>query len=124
MPRKLILDTDPGVDDAMAIEFTLNSPELELLGLTTIFGNVDVELATVNALRLLDLAGRSDIPVAKGASKPLVDDFLGGAQFVHGDDGQGNVFQPESNNRIIDLSAADFIIEQIKKFPNEVTLAA
>ncbi|MEN0051330.1 MAG: nucleoside hydrolase [Bacteroidota bacterium] len=124
MPHKLIIDTDPGVDDALAIQFTLNSPELELLGLTTIFGNVDVDLATTNALRLLDLGGCSDIPVAKGTAKPLVDSFLGGAQFVHGDDGQGNTFRPESKNKAIELSAADFIIEQVKKYPHEVVLAA
>jgi len=124
MSRKLIIDTDPGVDDAMAIQFTLNSREFELLGLTTIFGNVDVDLATINALRLLDLAGRSDIPVAKGASQPLEDQFSGGVPFVHGDDGQGNTFRPESTNKAIDLSATDFIIEQVKKYPNEVTLAA
>ena len=124
MPHKLIIDTDPGVDDALAIQFTLNSPELELLGLTTIFGNVGIDLATTNALRLLDLAGRSDIPVAKGTSKPLVDAFLGGVPFVHGDDGQGNTFRPASENQAIDLSAADFIIEQVKKYPHEVTVAA
>lgn len=124
MSRKLIIDTDPGVDDAMAIQFTLNSPEFELLGLTTVFGNVNVDLATTNALRLLDLGGRSGIPVAKGASQPLVDSFLGGVAFVHGDDGQGNTFRPESKNKAIDLSAADFIIEQVKKYPHEVTLAA
>ncbi|MEM8524488.1 MAG: nucleoside hydrolase [Bacteroidota bacterium] len=124
MPRKLIIDTDPGVDDALAIQLTINSPELELIGLTTIFGNVDVGLATENALRLLDLAGRSDIPVAKGAAKPLVDPFVGGAQFVHGEDGQGNTFRPKSANKTIELSAVDFIIEQVKKYPNEVTLAA
>ena len=65
MPRKIIIDTDPGIDDSMAIFYALNSPEIELLGLTTIFGNASTEICTTNALRLLEIAGRSDIPVHK-----------------------------------------------------------
>jgi inosine-uridine nucleoside N-ribohydrolase len=121
--QKIIIDTDPGVDDAMAIQFALNSPELEIMGLTTIYGNVNLNLCTTNALRLLDLANRGDIPVAVGASKPLSRPFNGGVAFVHGDDGQGNVFRPESNLKPINQSAEDFIIEQVKKYPNEVILA-
>ena len=64
MAQKIIFDTDPGIDDAMAILFALAAPELEIVGLTTIFGNVHTDLATQNALRLLAFAGRSDIPVA------------------------------------------------------------
>ncbi len=67
MARKIIIDTDPGVDDAMAIFFALRSPELDVIGLTTVFGNVHTDLATTNALRLLEIAGRTDIPVARGA---------------------------------------------------------
>lgn len=123
MPQKIIIDTDPGVDDAMAIQMALNSPELDIIGLTTIYGNVGLELCTANALRLLDLAKRSDIPVAKGAAKPLKRPFSGGVPFVHGDDGQGNTFRPESQRKSIDPSAVDFIISQVKKYPNEVILA-
>ena len=71
MPRKIIIDTDPGVDDTMAIFFALCSPELEVVGLTSIFGNVHTALATKNALRLLEIAGRADIPVAHGADDAL-----------------------------------------------------
>lgn len=122
MPRKIIIDTDPGVDDAMAIFFALRSPELELIGLTTIFGNVHTDLATTNALRLLEIAGRRDIPVAKGADNPIAGPFGGPVPFVHGEDGQGNVFLPAPITSPIEKSAAQFIIEQIMAAPGEVTL--
>ena len=70
-PSPIIIDTDPGVDDAMAIFYALASPELEVVGLTTVFGNAHVEVCTANALRILDVAGRPDIPVAHGAARPL-----------------------------------------------------
>jgi inosine-uridine nucleoside N-ribohydrolase len=124
MPQKIIIDTDPGVDDAMAIQFALNSPELEVIGLTTVYGNVNLELCTINALRLLDLANRPDIPLSKGAGRPLKRPFGGGVAFVHGDDGQGNVFRPESELKPINQSAEDFIIEQVKKYPNEIILVS
>ena len=82
--RKIIIDTDPGIDDAMAIFYALASPELEVLGLTTVFGNAHVEVCTANAIRLLDIAGRADIPVAHGAGRPLAMPYRGPADFVHG----------------------------------------
>ncbi len=66
MARKLIIDTDPGVDDAMAIFYALSSPEFEVVGITTIYGNATVSICTQNALRLLEIAQRFDIPVAAG----------------------------------------------------------
>lgn len=66
-PKKIIIDTDPGIDDAMAIFVALRSPEVEVIGLTTIYGNVYTTLATRNALHLLEVAGRTDIPVAEGS---------------------------------------------------------
>src|SRR5512147_2871787 len=101
MAQKIIIDTDPGVDDTMAIFFALRSPELDVIGLTTIFGNVETELATTNALRLLEIAGRPDIPVAKGADHPLAGPFAGAVPFVHGDDGQGNVFLPPPTTKAV-----------------------
>ena len=123
MPRKIIIDTDPGVDDTMAIFFALCSPELEVVGLTTIFGNVHTELATKNALRLLEIAGRADIPVAQGALDPLTRPFEGPVPFVHGADGQGEIFLPDPAGAPIDLSAAQFIIKQLRANPGEITLA-
>ncbi|MDE2855992.1 MAG: nucleoside hydrolase [Chloroflexota bacterium] len=122
MPRKIIIDTDPGVDDSMAIFFALCSPELDVIGLTTIFGNVHTELATKNALRQLEIAGRAEIPVAQGAVDALAQPFEGPVPFVHGEDGQGDIFAPDPAGTAIDLSAAQFIIEQLRAHPGEITL--
>jgi inosine-uridine nucleoside N-ribohydrolase len=121
-PKKIIIDTDPGVDDAMAIFFALKSPELDVVGLTTIFGNVHTELATTNALRLLEIADRVDIPVAKGAEAPMAGPFGGPVPFVHGDDGQGNVHLPVPSTEPVPEPAAEFIVDQIMSFPGEITL--
>jgi inosine-uridine nucleoside N-ribohydrolase len=122
MPRKIIIDTDPGVDDTMAIFFALRSPELDVIGLTTVFGNVHTDLATFNALRLLEIAGRTDIPVARGSDNPLTRPFKGPVPSVHGDDGQGNVHLPPPHTRRVSGSAAKFIIDQVRKAPGEITL--
>ena len=90
MTRKLIIDTDPGVDDAMAIFMALASSELDVVGLTTIFGNAATVDTTRNARRLLDAAGRDDIPVAAGADAPLVAAYIGPVPWVHGHNGLGD----------------------------------
>lgn len=120
--RKIIIDTDPGIDDTMAIYFALRCPELDVIGLTTIFGNVHTPLATTNALRLLEIAGRSDIPVAKGADDPLAVPFGGPVPFVHGEDGQGNIFLAPPTTSAIEMPAAQWIVEQVMKHPGEITL--
>jgi inosine-uridine nucleoside N-ribohydrolase len=122
MPRKIIIDTDPGVDDTMAIFFALRSPELEVIGLTSVFGNVAVEMATTNALRLLEIADRVDIPVARGSANPLASAFGGPVPHIHGEDGQGNVFLPPPTTRAVDRTAAEFIIDQVMAAPGEITL--
>ena len=122
MPQKIIIDTDPGVDDSMAIFFALCSPELDVIGLTTIFGNVHTRLATTNALRLLEIAGRQDIPVAQGASDALTGPYEGPVPFVHGVDGQGDINLPEPAGQALDISAAQFIIEQLRAQPGEISL--
>src|ERR1043165_5543427 len=96
MPRRVIFDTDPGVDDAMALFFLLRSPELELEAITTVFGNVDVEQTTRNALILLDVAGRAEIPVAGGAGRPIMPhrQRQQGGAVVHGDNGLGGAALP------------------------------
>lgn len=124
MTKKIIIDTDPGIDDAMAILLALKSPELELVGLTTIFGNVHTDLATENALRLIELAGRADIPVAHGTDSPLIIPLAGVANQVHGRDGLGNKFLPPPQGKAVDKRAAEFIIETILNDPNQVTLVA
>src|SRR6185369_9370395 len=106
--QRIIIDTDPGIDDAMAIFFALNSPELELIGLTTTFGNGHTDLTTINALRLLEIAGRADIPVAQGASQPIASAFHEPGTMVHGDDGQGNLHLAPPATQAIQQSAAEF----------------
>jgi inosine-uridine nucleoside N-ribohydrolase len=122
MPQKIIIDTDPGVDDSMAIFFALCSPELDVVGLTTIFGNVHTSLATTNALRLLEIAGRPDIPVAKGADDPLARPYKGPVPYVHGDDGQGNIGLPPPTHSAVPMTAAEFIIDRVMAHPGEITL--
>ena len=124
MRRKVIIDTDPGIDDAMAVHLALKSPQFDILGLTTIFGNAEVNQATTNALRLLELAGRTDIPVARGESKPLQGPFLGPASEVHGEDGQGNTWWPAPQTAPLEATAAEFLIEQTYLARGAVTLVA
>ena len=122
MARKILIDTDPGIDDSMAIFFALKSPELDVIGLTTIFGNVHTDLATTNALRLLEIAGRTDIPVAKGADHAIAGPFGGPVPYVHGDDGQGNVRLPLPMTSPHPKPAAQFIVDEIMAQPGEITL--
>lgn len=124
--ENIIIDCDPGIDDAMAILLALNSPELNVVGLTTVFGNTHVAGTTKNALNLLDLAGRTDIPVARGADFPLVvpRGLLG--EFVHGSDGMGDIGWTKVNNpsqREDPRHAAQFIVDTVMARPGEITLA-
>ena len=122
MPRKIIIDTDPGIDDSMAIFYALNSPEIELLGLTTIFGNASTEICTTNALRLLEIAGRTDIPVYRGAEKPISSELRGSPDFVHGPDGQGNSNLSPPKTSVQNETALEFLHKTIRDNPGEVTL--
>jgi len=122
-PTKVIIDADPGIDDAMAILFALRSDALDVLGITTVVGNAHVDAGTANALRLVEVSGK-DIPVAQGAAKPRVIPLRPPPDFVHGADGMGNVDAPPPSRRAIPTSAADFIIETVRAHPNEVTLIA
>lgn len=123
--KKIIIDTDPGVDDAMAIFVALQSPEVDVIGLTTIYGNVYTTLATRNALHLLEIAGRTDIPVAEGSHVTITKGTkLRIASFVHGADGLGNQNFPPPKGKPIEQSATDFLIEQARRYPGEVTVVA
>jgi len=123
MTRKIIIDTDPGIDDAMAIFLALKNPKLDVLALTTTYGNVSVELATKNALTLLDLAD-SHIPVAKGVATPLAAKALAAPDFVHGKDGFGNINWPESKREADSRTAAELIVEMVHQYPNEIAIVA
>ncbi|KAJ4723908.1 Inosine/uridine-preferring nucleoside hydrolase [Melia azedarach] len=124
-PKKIIIDTDPGIDDAMAIFLALRSPEVEVIGLTTIYGNVYTTLATRNALHLLEIAGRTDIPVAEGSHVTITQGTkLRIADFVHGADGLGNQNFPPPKGNPIEQSAVDFLIEQANLYRGKVTVVA
>lgn len=123
MKKKVILDVDTGVDDALGILLAVLSGQLEVLGITTVNGNVSLEQATVNTCKILQLAGRErDIPVVMGADKPLMRERVFEHR-VHGQDGLGGALKdmpvrkkPEEGH------AVDFILEQVRSFPGEVTL--
>ncbi|XP_010485120.1 PREDICTED: probable uridine nucleosidase 2 [Camelina sativa] len=123
--KKIIIDTDPGIDDAMAIFVALNSPEVDVIGLTTIFGNVYTTLATRNALHLLEVAGRTDIPVAEGTHQTFLNEKkVRIADFVHGKDGLGNQNFPPPKGKPIEKSGPEFLVEQAKLYPGEITVVA
>lgn len=121
--QKIIIDTDPGIDDAMAIHQAFADPRLEVLGLTTIFGNVATPMATRNALRLVEMAAYP-AAVAHGAEAPLVREVAPPADFVHGAEGFGTVPPAEPQGRADARSAAVFIAETAAAHPGEVIICA
>ncbi|MFC3285344.1 nucleoside hydrolase [Litchfieldella rifensis] len=123
MNHPIIFDTDPGVDDAQAIAIALAHPDIELLGLTTTYGNVDIATATHNALLLSELAGQR-IPVAQGAAGPLVKTKYPAPAFIHGENGLGNIELPPVKGQAEATSAAQFIIDQVNARPGEISLVA
>jgi inosine-uridine nucleoside N-ribohydrolase len=123
MTHKIILDTDPGIDDAMAIFFAFQAKEIEVLGLTTVYGNVPAHMAAQNGLALVELAGL-DIPVCKGVARPWVGEESTYAHFVHGDDGFGNIDHPETTRTLDPRPSAQFIIDMARKYPGEITIVA
>lgn len=118
---RLILDTDPGLDDALALFLALASPEVQLEAVTTVSGNVHVDLTTRNALTLLELAGRTDIPVARGCDRPLLRQPVF-ADYVHGQNGLGGVELPTPKLQPLAQHAVDLIIERVMAAPREITL--
>jgi len=123
-PLPVIFDTDPGVDDAMALYFALAHPGIELLGITTTFGNVSVAQATVNALYLLEIAGQK-IPVTQGVATPWVKTAEAPPAHIHGADGLGNLPQRAAVKQTPDPRAsAQFIVDMARARPGEITLVA
>ncbi|MFQ5525678.1 MAG: nucleoside hydrolase [Thermoanaerobaculia bacterium] len=120
-PVKVIIDADPGVDDSMAILFALRSPALEVVGITTVFGNVAIDNATKNALTLVNLAGQS-VPVARGAERPLVKEPREPPAFVHGADGLGEAGLQSPAGEVVEQTAAQFIVDMARRHPGEITL--
>jgi inosine-uridine nucleoside N-ribohydrolase len=122
-PRRIILDTDPGIDDAMAILLTLRSPELKVEAITPVAGNVPLEFTLPNALRLVEIAGRTDIPVAAGASVPLVRRLVT-ATHAHGENGLGGVEFPAPSIKPVKETATEIIRRIVRGSPGEISIVA
>ena len=120
-PKKIIFDTDPGSDDAMALMLALNSPELDVRAITVVPGNVAAAQGLENALRMVSLAKRCDIPVAAGAQHPLFQKLIT-AEFWHGKNGLANVELPPSKCKVDGRFGPDLIIQLVHAAPREITL--
>src|SRR5882762_789149 len=120
-PFRVIIDTDPGVDDALALLLAMRSPELKIEAITAVAGNVPLELTLPNALRMVEIAGRTEIPVAAGAKAPLMRRLVTAA-YAHGENGLGGAVFPEPKIKSIAEPAAQFIQQFVRKYPSDVTL--
>lgn len=119
--KKIIIDTDPGTDDALALMLALNSPELDVRAITVVPGNVTAAMGLDNALRMVSLANRCDIPVAGGAQHPLFQKLIT-AEFWHGKNGLANVELPPSKCKGDARFGPDLIIQLVHASPREITL--
>jgi inosine-uridine nucleoside N-ribohydrolase len=119
--KKIIFDTDPGTDDALALMLALNSPELDVRAITVVPGNVTAQMGLENALRMVSLANRCDIPIAAGAQHPLFQKLIT-AEFWHGKNGLGNVELPPSKCKVDSRFGPDLIIQLVHASPHEITL--
>ena len=123
-PFKVIYDTDPGVDDAMALYFALAHPAIEVIGITTTFGNVTVQQAALNALYLTALAGKN-VPVTQGVATPWCKPAEPPPAHIHGADGLGNLpTRRPVNARLDPRASAQFIVDMARAQPGEITLVA
>ncbi|MBG9327563.1 nucleoside hydrolase [Corynebacterium belfantii] len=123
--KKIILDLDTGIDDALALAYTLGSPELDLIGVTATYGNVLVETGVRNDLALLELFGRSDVPVFAGEPHALAKDgfeVLEISAFIHGKNGIGEAEVAEPVGVVQELSAVDFLIESVERYGDELII--
>ena len=113
MTTPVLIDCDPGHDDAIAILLAFASPEIEVLGITTVAGNQTLEKTTTNALKILEFTGRTEIPVAAGAARPIVrEPYV--AAYVHGETGLDGPDLPDPGTRPVDQHAVDFLAERIE----------
>lgn len=122
--EKVIIDTDPGIDDSLTILMAFQTPEIEVIGLTTVFGNCNTEDATRNALLLCEIAGCPGVPVAEGNHEPLKGGKPRVCDFVHGSDGMGNLFLPPPLGQKVEKSAPEFLVDRVSKYPGEISILA
>jgi pyrimidine-specific ribonucleoside hydrolase len=120
----LIIDTDPGVDDAFALALACASPEVDLLAVTTVFGNASLDITTRNALRVLALCGRPDVPVARGAARPLIYPQVHEARMVHGDDGLSGRAEslPDNGSTAAPVDAVELMASVLRSATAPVTI--
>lgn len=121
--KKVILDMDPGIDDALALMLALRSPEIRVLGITTVAGNAPLQTTSANALRVLEHIGATLIPVAAGAARPLQRPLVDASDY-HGPDGLGQCGLPPPTLSLHPSSAWDFMAELVLAQPGEITLVA
>lgn len=123
MSTTILLDCDPGIDDALAIAFATGHPGIELAGITTVAGNVGVDKTTVNALAVTEFVGAKAVPVTAGCAVPLLR-AARDARHVHGDSGLGGAVLPPPSREAEPGHAVDYIVETIAAAPGEITLVA
>jgi inosine-uridine nucleoside N-ribohydrolase len=121
MTTPILIDCDPGHDDAVALLLALASPEVELVGVTTVSGNQTLAKTTANALRVLELVGRGDVPVSAGADRPIKRDVFVAA-YVHGESGLDGPALPEPQGKPVSEDAPNFIAERVSASAQPVTL--
>jgi pyrimidine-specific ribonucleoside hydrolase len=119
--HRVIIDTDPGYDDALALLFAMSSPELKIEAITAVSGNLPIEITLANSLRMVEIAGRTDIPVAGGPKTPLVRQGIFAPE-GHGDNGLAGAEFPPPKVKPVDMPAAELIRSVVRKYPGEVTL--
>lgn len=122
--KRVIIDADPGIDDTAALLMALASDRLQVEAITTVHGNASVEQCTLNTLRILEAAGRTDIPVYEGAGRTLTYHVPTYAPHIHGDDGIGNIDLPLPTTRVQERHAVPELIERVLGAPGELTLMA
>ncbi len=123
MASRILLDCDPGLDDALALLLAHGDPALELVGVTTVGGNVGLRHTTKNALELREYLGFDDVPISAGADKPLVRETKDAAH-VHGESGLGSLVLPPAKLTVTGTHAADFIVEAVRAAPGSIDLVA
>jgi purine nucleosidase len=123
-PVPVVLDCDPGVDDAMAILYGLRAREVDIVAIGTVWGNIDVDTATANTVRLLEIADRPDVPVAKGAGRPLIGVEPTFSEVIHGPAGMGSAVLPPPAGTHTDEHAVAQMIRLARERPGELTLVA
>jgi inosine-uridine nucleoside N-ribohydrolase len=124
MPQPILIDTDPGIDDAMALMYALAADDLEVVAVTSVFGNATVDATTRNAIDLLDIAGRPDIPVGRGAARPLATPYRGVPDFVHGPAGRGDLSPATPRRAEGPLSAPQLIIDRVRSHGGDLRVVA